>query len=63
MAEGGEDSGDHDAHDDDSDDDNNIEIGEECDLTDRLEDAGTFEIGCREPGHYDVGVKITVNVT
>lgn len=40
-----------------------VEPGKEGDLTYRFEEAGTFEIGCHEPGHYDAGMKITVVVT
>lgn len=40
-----------------------VEPGEKGDLTHRFDEAGTFEIGCHEPGHYDAGMKITVTVT
>lgn len=40
-----------------------VDPGKEGDLTHRFDQAGTFEIGCHEPGHYDAGMKITVVVT
>ena len=40
-----------------------VDPGERADITYRFEEAGTFEIGCHEPGHYAAGMKITVNVT
>ena len=65
MAEGGEDSGGHDAHGGSSGDNNKISVdpGEEGDITYSFDEAGTYEIGCHEPGHYDAGMKIIVNVT
>jgi uncharacterized cupredoxin-like copper-binding protein len=65
MAEGGKDSGGHDAHGGGSGDDNKITVepGETGDLTYRFDEAGTYEIGCHEPGHYAAGMKLTVNVT
>jgi uncharacterized cupredoxin-like copper-binding protein len=64
MAEGGEDSGGHDAHGGGSGDDNKITVepGKSGDITYRFDEAGTYEIGCHEPGHYAAGMKITVNV-
>ena len=32
-------------------------------LTHTFDDAGTIEIGCHQPGHYDAGMTITVEVT
>ena len=65
MAEAGEDSGGHDAHGGGSGDNNKITVepGKSGDLTYRFDKAGTYEIGCHEPGHYAAGMKITVNVT
>ena len=40
-----------------------VEPGKTGVLTDRFDEAGTYEIGCHEPGHYAAGMKITVNVT
>ena len=40
-----------------------FEPGKSGDLTYRFDEAGTYEIGCHEPGHYAAGMKITVNVT
>lgn len=64
MAEAGEQSGGHDAHGGGSGDDNKVTVepGESGDLTYRFEEAGTYEVGCHEPGHYAAGMKITVNV-
>jgi uncharacterized cupredoxin-like copper-binding protein len=62
MAEGGSRSGGHGAH----GSDNNritVEPGKTGDLTYRFEEAGTYEIGCHEPGHYAAGMRITVKVT
>ncbi len=28
-----------------------------------FDEAGTFQIGCHEPGHYDGGMKVTVTVS
>ena len=65
MAEAGEGSGGHDAHGGGSGDNNKITVepGKDGDLTYRFDEAGTYEIGCHEPGHYAGGMKITVNVT
>lgn len=64
MAEGGEDTDGHNAHGGGSDDNKiTLQPGKSGDLTYRFEEAGTFEIGCHEPGHYAAGMKITVNVT
>lgn len=63
MAEGGEDSGGHDVHGEAGNNKITVEPGQTGDLTYRFEDAGTYEIGCHEPGHYAAGMKITVNVT
>ena len=64
MAEAGEESGGHDAHGGGSGDNNKITVepGKSGDLTYRFDEAGTYEIGCHEPGHYAAGMKITVNV-
>ena len=66
MAEGGEDSGGHDAHGGGSGEDDKkitLDPGKSGDLTYRFDEAGTFEIGCHEPGHYAAGMKVTVTVT
>jgi uncharacterized cupredoxin-like copper-binding protein len=65
MAAEGEDSGGHDDHGGGSDDKNKITVepGKSGELTYRFDKAGSYEIGCHEPGHYDAGMKITVVVT
>ncbi len=40
-----------------------IEPGESGELTHTFEEAGTLLIGCHEPGHYDAGMRISVDVT
>jgi uncharacterized cupredoxin-like copper-binding protein len=40
-----------------------VEPGKTEELTTRFDDAGTYEIGCHEPGHYAAGMKITITVT
>ena len=46
-------------------DDTNVSLrpGKTGEFTNRFDKAGTFEIGCHQPGHYDAGMKITINVT
>lgn len=66
MAEGGAISGGHNAHggsSSGSSDKITVEPGKSGDITYRFDEAGAFEIGCHEPGHYAGGMKITVNVT
>ena len=65
MTEGGSGSAGHDAHGGGSDSDTKVTVepGERGELTYRFEDAGTYEIGCHEPGHYAAGMKVTVQVT
>lgn len=40
-----------------------VEPGDTGELTYTFEEAGTVLIGCHEPGHYDAGMIITVEVT
>ncbi|MDQ4132387.1 MAG: cupredoxin domain-containing protein [Actinomycetota bacterium] len=40
-----------------------VEPGGTGELTYTFDEAGTLEIGCHEPGHYPVGMKINVEVT
>lgn len=40
-----------------------VEPGDTAELTYTFDDAGTVEIGCHQPGHYDAGMKIDVEVT
>lgn len=58
----GDDGGGHDAH-GGGNSKVTVDPGKEGDLTHRFDEAGTFEIGCHEPGHYDAGMKITVVVS
>ena len=39
-----------------------VEPGDTGELTYTFDQAGTIEIGCHEPGHYPVGMKINVEV-
>ena len=65
MKEGGEDSGGHDVHGGAGTDDAKITVepGETGELETAFGEAGTYEIGCHEPGHSDAGMKITVEVS
>lgn len=49
-------------HGDDADDAVTVEPGETGELTYTFDDAGTLEVGCHQPGHYEGGMKITVEV-
>ena len=40
-----------------------VEPGESGELTYTFEEAGTTQIGCHQPGHYEAGMLIEVNVT
>lgn len=40
-----------------------VEPGDTGELTHTFEEAGTILIGCHEPGHYDAGMVVTVEVT
>ena len=55
MKAGDGDGGGHDAH-GGGNPKVTVDPGKEGDLTHRFEEAGTFEIGCHEPGHYDAGM-------
>lgn len=37
--------------------------GKTGEFTTRFDEAGTYEIGCHEPGHYAAGMKITLTVS
>ena len=63
MAEGTSSGGHDDDHAGGDDDKISLEPGKRGDLTYRFDEAGTYEIGCHEPGHYAAGMKITVTVT
>ena len=40
-----------------------VKPGEKGELATTFGDAGTYEIGCHEPGHYAAGMKVTVEVS
>jgi uncharacterized cupredoxin-like copper-binding protein len=60
------DENDDDGHDGGHDEDNSdavaVDPGDEAELTHTFDDTGTIEVGCHQPGHYDDGMKITVDV-
>jgi uncharacterized cupredoxin-like copper-binding protein len=39
-----------------------VEPGDSGELIYTFDRAGTIEIGCHQPGHYDAGMKVTVDV-
>jgi uncharacterized cupredoxin-like copper-binding protein len=39
-----------------------VDPGDTEELTYTFDDTGTLEVGCHQPGHYDAGMKITVEV-
>lgn len=49
-------------HTDDEADAVTVEPGESEELTYTFDDAGPVEIGCHQPGHYEAGMKIAVEV-
>ncbi len=65
MREGGESSSGHDAHGGGGDVGSKVSVepGKRGSLTTQFEEAGTYEIGCHEPGHYDAGMRVTVEVS
>ena len=54
--------GEHGGHDGDDPDALTVEPGERGELVHTFAEAGTVEIGCHQPGHYDAGMKIDVAV-
>jgi uncharacterized cupredoxin-like copper-binding protein len=60
-ADDGHGAGHGDGHDEDADA-LVIDPGGTGELTYTFDDAGTLEIGCHQPGHYDAGMKVTVDV-
>ena len=46
----------------DTDDAITVEPGDTGELTYTFDETGTLEIGCHEEGHYEAGMKITVEV-
>jgi len=61
MREADSDDGHGGGHDDDSDA-VTVDPGDTEELTHTFAEAGTLEVGCHQPGHYDAGMKITVEV-
>ena len=49
-------------HGDEESDAVTVEPGDGGELIHTFDDAGTVEIGCHQPGHYDAGMKIAVDV-
>ena len=50
-------------HSDDADNAVTVEPGDRGELVYTFDEPGAIEIGCHQPGHYDAGMKITVEVT
>ena len=61
--DGDDESDAHGGHGDEAEDAITVEPGESGELTYTFDEADTIEVGCHEPGHYDAGMKITVEVT
>jgi uncharacterized cupredoxin-like copper-binding protein len=59
-AEDGEHGGGHGGGDDEA---LTVDPGETGELTHTFEESGSIEIGCHQPGHYDAGMKVTIEVT
>ena len=57
-----EDEGHGGGHGDETENAITVEPGDTGELTYTFEDAGTTEIGCHQPGHYEGGMKIDVEV-
>ncbi len=58
--------GDGDAHGGHGDDDSEavtVEPGDTAELTHTFEAGDAIEIGCHQPGHYDAGMKLAIDVT
>lgn len=63
MREADDDSGmNHGGGDEESGEAITVEPGETGELTHTFDETGTLEIGCHEPGHYQDGMKMTVEV-
>jgi uncharacterized cupredoxin-like copper-binding protein len=58
---GAEDDG-HDGHGGGDDDALTVEAGDTGELTHTFDRRGTYEVGCHQPGHYQAGMKMTVEV-
>ena len=57
-----EDEGHGGGHGDESEDAITVEPGDTGELTYTFDDTGTMQIGCHQPGHYEDGMKIDVEV-
>ena len=53
----------HGGHGDESDDAVTVEPGDSAELTHTFDEPGTLEIGCHQPGHYESGMVLTLDVT
>lgn len=58
----GDDDGHGGGHGDDRGDAVTVEPGDTEELTYTFDESGTVEIGCHQPGHYDAGMKMSVEV-
>jgi uncharacterized cupredoxin-like copper-binding protein len=63
MREGDDDGGHDGGHgEDEGENAVTVEPGDTEELTYTFDDPGTLEVGCHQPGHYDAGMKISVEV-
>lgn len=62
MRESDDNKGHDGGHGDEERDAVTVEPGRTGELTYTFDDMATLEIGCHQPGHYDAGMKITVEV-
>jgi len=62
MREADDDEGHGGGHGDDAENAVTVEPGDTGELTYTFDEAGTIEVGCHQPGHYDAGMKIDVDV-
>jgi uncharacterized cupredoxin-like copper-binding protein len=63
MREADDDEGHGGGHgDDDAENAVTVEPGDTGELTYTFDEAGTLEVGCHQPGHYDAGMTIAVEV-
>ncbi|MFP5327780.1 MAG: plastocyanin/azurin family copper-binding protein [Acidimicrobiia bacterium] len=62
-ANGGDDGMDHEAAEDDGEGGITVEPGETGELTHTFREGDELLIGCHQPGHYEAGMVVTVNVT
>ena len=62
MREAGDGEAHGDGHGDDESDVVTVEPGGSEEMTYTFDDTGSLEIGCHQPGHYDAGMKIVLEV-